>query len=127
MSMLWSSCPHVPWCTGLGNAGYHLAKRLATNLSAPAPLERILLADADMSRAQMLADELNKLANGSEDGKHCAKAEIGTKDNWAQCDALVTMLPNGDIVRDVLFGKDSLAKLLRSGAELAPLSALASI
>lgn len=36
-------------------------------------------------------------------------------DAWKEVDALITMLPNGEIVRDVLLGEAGIARHLRLG------------
>ncbi|GJN90611.1 hypothetical protein Rhopal_003623-T1 [Rhodotorula paludigena] len=97
---------------GLGNAGYFLAKHLATHLSAPAPLSRILVRDLSSEREAQFVREVNAL-----EGVHAA-AEKGTRDNWGECDVVVTMLPHGDAVREVLLGKEGIAPLLKPGTVL---------
>ncbi|KUJ11341.1 2-hydroxy-3-oxopropionate reductase [Mollisia scopiformis] len=84
---------------GLGNAGYHLAVNL------PRAGFNLVVRDADPSRAQTFVDENPKsVAAGEKD-----------ENAWKEVDVLITMLPNGDIVREVLLGEAGVAKYLRPG------------
>ncbi|KAK1092639.1 hypothetical protein LTR48_003942 [Friedmanniomyces endolithicus] len=85
---------------GLGNAGYPLASTLSR-----AGYHLVVL-DADPTRAQRFAQEH---ANATAAGEHDRNAFSNVK-------ILVTMLPNGEIVREVLLGPDGgLAKHLKDG------------
>jgi NAD binding domain of 6-phosphogluconate dehydrogenase len=84
---------------GLGNAGYHLAANL------PLSGFNLIVRDADSSRAK---DFVDKNANS-------VTADENDEDVWKAVDALVTMLPNGEIVRDVLLGDAGIARNLRPG------------
>jgi 3-hydroxyisobutyrate dehydrogenase-like beta-hydroxyacid dehydrogenase len=83
---------------GLGNAGYPLASTLAK------AGYHLVVQDADPKRAEKFALEHH----------NSSAAEDGT--SFSDIDVLVTMLPNGDIVRDVLLGSDGIAKSLKNGA-----------
>jgi len=84
---------------GLGNAGYHLAANL------PRAGFNLVVRDADHSRAQSFVEENpNSVIAGEND-------EI----TWKEVHVLVTMLPNGEIVRDVLLGETGVARNLKPG------------
>ncbi|KAK1060028.1 hypothetical protein LTR74_012147 [Friedmanniomyces endolithicus] len=85
---------------GLGNAGYPLASTLSR-----AGYHLVVL-DADPTRAERFAREhTNARAAGEHDSNAFSDVKI-----------LVTMLPNGEIVRNVLLGSDGgLAKRLKDG------------
>jgi len=84
---------------GLGNAGYHLAANL------PGAGFSLIVRDADTSRAQKFVDENPNSIIAKE------KDEIA----WKEVHTLVTMLPNGEIVREVLLGEAGIAKHLKPG------------
>jgi len=84
---------------GLGNAGYHLAANL------PRAGFKLVVRDADHSRAQKFVDEnASSIIAGEND-----------ENAWKGVDALVTMLPNGKIVHDVLLGESGIARSLKPG------------
>ncbi|KAK5722877.1 hypothetical protein LTR17_014180 [Elasticomyces elasticus] len=85
---------------GLGNAGYPLASTLSK------AGYRLIVRDADLERAEQFSQE-NANAQAATEGDSNAFSDI---------DILVTMLPNGEVVRDVLLGTDGLAKVLKDGA-----------
>jgi 3-hydroxyisobutyrate dehydrogenase-like beta-hydroxyacid dehydrogenase len=68
--------------------------------------------DADSSRAQQFAKENPNSAVAGEDDE----------DAWKYVDILVTMLPNGKVVRDVLLGDGGegagIARGLKAGEDL---------
>lgn len=77
---------------GLGNAGYPLASTLHR------AGYKLVVRDADALRAQKFAEE------------HAPSASAADPDDpkaFRDVDVLVTMLPNGEIVRDVLRGRDN--------------------
>jgi 3-hydroxyisobutyrate dehydrogenase-like beta-hydroxyacid dehydrogenase len=84
---------------GLGNAGYHLAANL------PRAGFNLVVRDADPSRTKKFVDENQK----------SAIAGANDENAWKEVDALITMLPNGEIVRDVLLGEAGIARHLRPG------------
>ncbi|TKA71260.1 hypothetical protein B0A55_07335 [Friedmanniomyces simplex] len=87
---------------GLGNAGYPLASTLSQ------AGYHLVVRDADPARAERFAHEYDN-AQAAPTG--------GSGDAFNQVEILVTMLPNGEIVRDVLLGSDDgLAKHLKDGA-----------
>lgn len=86
---------------GLGNAGYPLASTLA------GAGYHLVVRDADISRAQKLVDE------------HPDTSTVAALDDanaFKDVDVLVTMLPNGSIVRDVLIGPAGVASAMRAGS-----------
>lgn len=86
---------------GLGNAGYPLASLL------PKAGFDLVVRDADPARSQAFAAEHSgvRIADEGSDG-------------FTDVDILVTMLPNGDVVRDVLLGQNGVARGLKDGALL---------
>lgn len=84
---------------GLGNAGYPLASTLAR------AGYYMVVQDADPERMKKFASE------------H-ANSEAATDNDEAfqNVDVLVTMLPNGEIVRDVLLGEKGVARMMKNGA-----------
>ncbi|KAK3643946.1 hypothetical protein LTR22_015487 [Elasticomyces elasticus] len=85
---------------GLGNAGYPLASTLTK------AGYHLIVRDAGAGRAEQFAQE-NDNAQAAAEGDSKAFGDV---------DILVTMLPNGEVVRDVLLGTDGLAKVLRDDA-----------
>lgn len=83
---------------GLRHAGWPVA----TN---PRNGFQLYVSDADASRAQKFANEYN-----------CIAVQIRS-DRYAGVDVLITMLPNGDIVRGVLLGDKGIAKTLKRGMD----------
>lgn len=83
---------------GLGNAGFSMASNV------PRAGYNLIVHDADQSRADRAAKEWkNTTASG------------GKPEAFSDCEIIVTMLPNGKIVRDVLFGEKGIAKGLKAG------------
>lgn len=84
---------------GLGNAGYPLASTLAK------AGYHMIVQDANTERAKQFASEHRDSSAASNDSS-----------GFADVDVLVTMLPNGEIVRDVLLGSTGVAKSMKDGA-----------
>ena len=84
---------------GLGNAGYPLASTLAR------AGYHMVVQDANPERSKQFASE----HQNSEAASNDANA-------FNDVDVLVTMLPNGEIVRDVLLGDNGVAKAMKHGA-----------
>lgn len=84
---------------GLGNAGYPLASTLSK------AGYKLVVRDVDAARAHQFAKE------------HDAATAVDAKDGeaFSDVDMVITMLPNGEIVRDVLLGSNGIAKHLRDG------------
>ena len=82
---------------GLGYAGWPLASNLFKGDFD------IYVSDADYTRAQQFAKKYG-----------CNAVKAGS-DGFKDVDVLITMLPNGDIVRDVLFGKKGIVHSLKKG------------
>ena len=83
---------------GLGNAGYPLAANL------PRAGYHLIVRDADASRAAKFAKE-NPNSKVAREGS----------DAFKDVDMLITMLPNGKIVREVLLGEGGIAMFLKPG------------
>lgn len=85
---------------GLGHAGFSLASVLARAGYT------LVVRDANTSTAERFAKE------------HAEATIAGKDDDFRKVDVLITMLPNGQIVRDVLLanGSNGLAKHLKDGA-----------
>ena len=87
----------VGWI-GLGNAGMSMASNLANSGF------KLIVRDADSDRQQNFA----KTKAGT--------VEVGnTPEAFSNADIIVTMLPNGKVVRDVLLGHDGIAPALKRG------------
>ncbi len=84
---------------GLGNAGYPMAANL------PKAGFNLIVMDADPTRAQKFAEEHNS-------------AEVATEGQNAfkDVDVLITMLPNGKVVREALLGEQGYARGLKRGS-----------
>lgn len=92
--------PLVVGYIGLGHAGYPLASTLSRAGF------QMVLRDADPARAE-------SFVNDHSNAKYAANDDPGAFKN---VDILVTMLPNGAIVRDVLLGEEGVARHLKEGA-----------
>lgn len=83
---------------GLGNAGYPMAQNLARSGY------RLIVRDADPARAKRFIEEHPECKTGA------------TSDKFNDCEVVITMLPNGEIVRDVLLGPDGVAHYMKPGS-----------
>lgn len=83
---------------GLGNAGISMASNI------PKAGYDLVVHDADNSKADKAASEWPS-----------TRASGGRPEAFADCEVIITMLPNGKIVKDVLLGKDGIAKALKPG------------
>ena len=83
---------------GLGNAGWSMASNI------PKSGYKVIVHDADPSKPQKAAKEWPNTTAWS-----------GDPQQFADCEVIITMLPQGKIVRDVLLGKDNIAKGLKPG------------
>lgn len=83
---------------GLGNAGFSMASNL------PKAGYHVVVHDVNEAQVQKAVSEWpnTTAANG--------KAEA-----FADCEIIVTMLPQGKVVREVLLGKDNFARALKPG------------
>lgn len=86
---------------GLGNAGYPLASTLVR------AGYHLIVRDADSTRAGKFAEDHSG---------QCAAAATDDTTAFQDVDVLVTMLPNGEIVRDVLLGAQGVARALKGGS-----------
>ncbi|KAH8789937.1 2-hydroxy-3-oxopropionate reductase [Hyaloscypha sp. PMI_1271] len=91
---------------GLGNAGYHLAANL------PRAGFNLVVRDADPSCTKKFVDKNTKSTIADENDGNA----------WKEVDALITMLPNGEIVRDVLLGEAGIERHLRPGTVVVDMS-----
>lgn len=85
---------------GLGNAGYPLASTLAKAGF------HLIARDQDGEKAERFASEHD----------HSEAASIDDPEAFSNAEIVVTMLPNGEIVRDVLLGEKGIAKHMKDGA-----------
>ncbi|KAF7189253.1 putative 3-hydroxyisobutyrate dehydrogenase, mitochondrial [Pseudocercospora fuligena] len=83
---------------GLGNAGFSMASNL------PKAGYNLVVHDVDDAKVQKAAKEWKN-----------TKAANGKPEAFADCEVIVTMLPQGKIVREVLLGKDNFASALKPG------------
>lgn len=83
---------------GLGNAGFSMASNL------PKAGYNVVVHDADQAKADRAAKEWRNTI-----------ASHGKADAFSECEVIITMLPQGKIVREVLFGQSGIAKALKSG------------
>ncbi|KIW26229.1 uncharacterized protein PV07_09342 [Cladophialophora immunda] len=90
---------------GLGHAGWPIA----TNL--PRRGFPLVVSDANFERAKEFADQF-----------HCEAAPPGSGEGFRDVDVLITMLPNGNIVRDVLLGRTGIAPSLKKGCVVVDMS-----
>ena len=85
---------------GLGKAGASMASNL------PRAGFQLIVRDADPARERKFAQE-NENTVVARDGVN------GFKD----CDVIITMLPQGKVVREVVLGEDGIAKGLKPGMQ----------
>ncbi|ORX97607.1 2-hydroxy-3-oxopropionate reductase [Clohesyomyces aquaticus] len=90
--------PPIVGYIGLGNAGYPMAACLGKKGY------RLVVRDADLARGIQFEEEYPK----------CGVASSAA-DSFADCDVVITMLPNGKVVRDVLLGEQGIAQHLKPG------------
>lgn len=83
---------------GLGNAGFSMASNL------PRAGYHLVVHDTDSSKAHRAASEW-----------HNTTASNGRAEAFQDCQVIITMLPQGKIVREVLFGEHGIAKALQPG------------
>lgn len=83
---------------GLGNAGFSMASNF------PKAGYHLVVHDADVAKAERAASEWQNTT-----------ASQGRSEAFAQCEVIITMLPQGKIVREVLLGKEGIAKALKPG------------
>lgn len=88
---------------GLGKAGASMASNL------PRAGFRLIVRDADPAREQKFAQE----------NSNTSVAEAGA-DGFKDCDVVVTMLPQGKVVREVVLGENGIARGLRPGMRSLP-------
>lgn len=83
---------------GLGNAGFSMASNL------PKAGFKLVVHDADSTKAERAAKEWPNTV-----------ASHGKPEAFSGCEVIVTMLPQGKIVREVLLGSQGIAKALKPG------------
>lgn len=82
---------------GLGNAGFSMASNLPKNGL------NVVVFDIDTEKVQKAAREWENTV-----------ASDGSAESFKDCDLIVTMLPQGKVVREVIIGK-GMEKALRPG------------
>ena len=82
---------------GLGNAGFSMASNLPKNGFS------VVVYDIDTERVQKAAKEWKNTT-----------ASDGSAESFRDCDMIVTMLPQGKVVREVIIGK-GIDKALKPG------------
>ena len=88
---------------GLGNAGFSMSSNI------PKKGYHLVVHDQDQAKVQKASSELNNTTSAtSSSGKPIPEA-------FKDCDVIVTMLPHGGIVRDVLFGASGISSSLKPG------------
>lgn len=92
--------PSVGWI-GLGNAGYPMAACLAKKG------HRLLVRDADPARGIEFVEEYPT-----------SRVATSDPDSFQNCEVVITMLPNGKVVHDVLLGANGVAPHLKPGTYL---------
>ena len=83
---------------GLGNAGFSMASNI------PKAGYHLIVHDTDQSKVDKAVAEWPN-----------TKAADGKPEAFADCEIIVTMLPHGKVVREVLLGKDHFARALQPG------------
>ena len=83
---------------GLGNAGFSMASNI------PKSGYHLIVHDADSEKVQKASKEWPNTT-----------AWNGNPEQFKECEVIITMLPQGKIVREVLFGKDKIASGLQPG------------
>lgn len=84
---------------GLGNAGFSMASNL------PKKGFKLVVHDTDQTKTARAAKEWK---NTTDSG--------GKPEAFAECEVIVTMLPHGKIVSEVLLGDNGIAKALQPGS-----------
>ena len=90
---------------GLGNAGYSLASNL------PKSGYHLLVHDSDPAKAQKAASEWPNTTTAATSNS----TGVPSPSAFADCEVIITMLPQGAIVRDVLLGPSGIALSLKPG------------
>ena len=83
---------------GLGNAGFSMASNI------PKSGYNLVVHDVDASKVEKATNEWPNTT-----------ASNGKPEAFKDCEVLITMLPQGKVVRDVLFGKSNIASGLKPG------------
>lgn len=83
---------------GLGNAGFSMASNI------PKSGYHLIVHDSDQEKVQKAAKEWPNTT-----------AWNGKPEQFKDCEVIITMLPQGKVVRDVLLGKDNIASGLQPG------------
>ena len=88
---------------GLGNAGMSMSSNL------PKKGYNLVVHDQDLAKVKKAVAEWKNTKSGTESsGKPDPKA-------FEECEVIITMLPHGGVVRDVLFGTDGIGPSLKPG------------
>lgn len=87
---------------GLGNAGYSLASNL------PKAGYHLIVHDTDTSKSLKAVSEWQNTTSASD-------SEAGLSTAFSSCSVIITMLPQGKVVREVLLGPQGIAASLKPG------------
>lgn len=87
---------------GLGKAGASMASNL------PRAGFHLVVRDADHAREEEFAQKYQNVTVAER------------KDAFKNCDVIITMLPQGKVVREVILGENGIAKGLKSGTVMPP-------
>lgn len=89
------------------------------------PMAKNLLKKKDQTGAELLVSDLNKEAVAdvvAAGAKEATYAEIG-----AECNVIITMVPNGAIVQEILFGPGGVASTIKAGALVCDMSSVTPV
>ena len=89
------------------------------------PMAKNLLKKKEQTGAELLVSDLNKEAVAdvvTAGAREATYAEIG-----AECSVIITMVPNGAIVQEILFGPDGVASTIRKGALVCDMSSVTPV
>ena len=89
------------------------------------PMAKNLLKKKDQPGSELLVSDLNKEAVAdvvAAGAREASYAEIG-----AECGVIITMVPNGAIVQDILFGEGGVASTIKKGALVCDMSSVTPV
>ena len=89
------------------------------------PMAKNLLKKKDQTGAELLVSDLNKEAVAdvvAAGAKEATYAEIG-----AECNVVITMVPNGAIVQEILFGPGGVASTIKKGSLVCDMSSVTPV
>ncbi|MBQ9526189.1 MAG: NAD(P)-binding domain-containing protein, partial [Fretibacterium sp.] len=89
------------------------------------PMAKNLLKKKEQTSAELLVSDLNKEAVAdvvAAGAKEATYAEIG-----AECNVVITMVPNGAIVQEILFGPGGVASTIKKGSLVCDMSSVTPV